>query len=265
MNTSRFVFIGIGAALTGVIVYALASELFAKNSPTVIYDEACKYIEKNPKVHAYLLKPYNFQTSLTEFSDYSPLNPPSHPSRPSQTVASMHTINPRTGQDTLYLHFFVEGRDKDKALSYWQIVRGGTIDGAHWLKERALDGIDAAKKWWEEQQQASEETPVPTPAAAPAAPAKPWWITRKLRSTVHSVGELVGSSKDALGMRTVDLSSGFRSEPGTWTEGEVHIELAKDEKGVYQYKRFYIDVPSTASPLHRRVYLDQKSGDLPLR
>lgn len=164
-------------------------------------------------------------------------------------------INPRTGKDTLYLHFFVEGRDKDKPLSYWQIARTNILEGAHWLKERTLDGIDAAKRWWEEQQSEGQNTVVPT------APSKeisqPWWVTRKLRSIVHGVGDLVGSSKDALGISSVDLSSGFRTEPGTWTEGEVHIEMVKDEKGVYQYKRFYLDVPSSASPLSRRIYMDQ--------
>lgn len=259
VNSSRFVVIVFGAALTGVITYALASELFARNSPTVIYEQACKIIENSPKVHEYLLKPYKFQTSLTEFSDYSPLNPPSHPTRPSQTVASMHVIDPRSGQDRLYLHFFVEGRDKNKPLSYWQVARAGFIDGMHWVQERALDGYDALCRWWEEQQ--AEERPASKQVAPPAEPPKPWWITRKLRSLTRGVGEIVGSSKDALGISSVDLSSGFRTEPGTWTEGEVHVEMVKDEKGVYQYKRFYMDVPSTASPLSRRVHL----GDLPTR
>lgn len=54
VGTSRFVLIGMGAALTGVIAYALASELFARNSPTVIYNQACKLIEQSPKVRAVL-------------------------------------------------------------------------------------------------------------------------------------------------------------------------------------------------------------------
>ncbi|WFC96129.1 hypothetical protein MBRA1_002785 [Malassezia brasiliensis] len=243
----------------GVITYALASELFARNSPTVIYQQACKIIENSPKVHDYLLKPYTFQTSLTEFSDYSPLNPPSHPTRPSQTVASMHVINPRTGKDTLYLHFFVEGRDKDTPLSLWQKARSGFLDGVHWSKERVLDGYDAVRRWWEEQN--AEKSAVPLPAPPPKEPAKPWWITSKLRSITRNVGDLVGSSKDVLGISSVDLTSNFRTAPGTWTEGEVHIELVKDEEGIYQYKRFYMDVPSSSSPLSRRIHL----GDLPTR
>lgn len=259
VNSTRLLVIGFGAALTGVITYALASELFARNSPTVIYQQACKIIENSPKVHDYLLKPYNFQTSLTEFSDYSPLNPPSHPTRPSQTVASMHVIDPRTGKDTLYLHFFVEGRDKDTPLSLWQKARTGFLDGVHWTKERVLDGYDAVYRWWEEQ--SSGESAVPVPAPPPKEPAKPWWITSKLRSITRSVGDLVGSSKDVLGISSVDLTANFRTAPGTWTEGEVHVELVKDEEGIYQYKRFYMDVPTSSSPLSRRIHL----GDLPTR
>ena len=51
VNTSRFFIISFGAALTFVIGYALTSELFARNSPTVIYNEACKLIERNAKMH----------------------------------------------------------------------------------------------------------------------------------------------------------------------------------------------------------------------
>ncbi|WFD43947.1 hypothetical protein MPSI1_002612 [Malassezia psittaci] len=261
VNSSRFLVISFGAALTGVIAYALGSELFARNSPTVIYNQACKIIEDNSKVHDYLLKPYNFQTSMTEFSDYSPLNPPSHPTRPSQTVASMHRIDPRTGKDTLYLHFFVQGRDKDTPLSYWQTARSAVLDGVSWTQERALDAYDSVRRWWEDQQNPEPVTPQVIPTAPPKQPAKPWWITNKLRGLTRSVGEMVGSSKDVLGISSVDLTTHFRSEPGTWTEGEVHIEMLKDEQGVYQYKRFYMDVPNTSSPLSRRVYLD----DLPTR
>lgn len=259
VNSTRLLVIGFGAALTGVITYALASELFARNSPTVIYQQACKIIENSPKVHEFLLKPYTFQTSLTEFSDYSPLNPPSHPTRPSQTVASMHVVDPRTGKDTLYLHFFVEGRDKDTPLSLWQKARTGFLDGVHWTKERVLDGYDAARRWWEEQ--SAEPSAVSLPAPPPKEPAKPWWITSKLRSVTRSVGDLVGSSKDVLGISSVDLTANFRTAPGTWTEGEVHVELVKDEEGIYQYKRFYMDVPTSSSPLSRRIHL----GDLPTR
>lgn len=268
VNTSRLFVITFGATLTFVIGYALFSELFAQNSPTVIYNEACKLIEKSDKVHAHLLEPYRFQTSLTDFrSDYSPLNPPSHPHRPSQTVHSTRYMDPRTGHEMMVLHFFVQSRDKDEPLGYWQYARSSIITGGCWLKMKAIEGGMFVYEWWKEQ--TSEEPIIRRPEAAPLeptppAPAEPWWITRKLRSFVHGVGTLVGQTSDAVGMSSLDFA-GTKPVPGTWTDGEVHIELAKDDNGVFQYKHFSIDIPSSHSPLRRRVYLDRRHGDLPAR
>lgn len=49
-RTTNFTVILIGAGLSAVLVYALASELFAKNSPTVLYGNACERIRVSPLV-----------------------------------------------------------------------------------------------------------------------------------------------------------------------------------------------------------------------
>ena len=49
-RTTNFSVILIGAGLSAVLVYALASELFAKNSPTVLYGDACERIKTSPLV-----------------------------------------------------------------------------------------------------------------------------------------------------------------------------------------------------------------------
>lgn len=49
-RTTNFTVILLGAGLTAVLVYALTSELFARNSPTVLYGEACERIKASPKV-----------------------------------------------------------------------------------------------------------------------------------------------------------------------------------------------------------------------
>lgn len=268
VGTSRFFLISAGALITLIIAYSLTTELFARNSPTVIYNEACKHIQKSDKVHEYLLEPYRFQTSLTETrGDFSPLNPPSHPHRPSQTVHSMRYVDPRTGAEKLVMHFFMEARDKDKPLSYWQYIRSGILDGTQWLQLKTKESCEAAYDWW--QSSGTEEV---TTATAPLSeqrpvvePSQPWWITRKLRGFVHGVGQVIGSANDAVGMSRLDFAAGLRPEPGTFTEGEVHVELVKDERGVYQYQRFYIDIPHSRSPMCRRVHLDRRRGDLPTR
>ncbi|WFD34456.1 hypothetical protein MCUN1_001297 [Malassezia cuniculi] len=274
VNTSRFFFISAGAALTFVIVYALSSELFAKNSPTVIYGEACKLIENSGKIHAHLLRPYRFQTNLTEYASHSPLNPPGHLHRPSQTVSSVEYHDEKTGRDMMFVHFFIESREKDTQLSYWQHIRGGIISGADWIKEHAVHGMDLIEQWWSEKAaeiphgaSAPETVSAAAVAKPPAAPQEPWWITRKLRSAVSGVGSLIGTSRDAFGMATAHLvgSTAGPTEPGTWSSGEVHIELVKDENGRYQYRRFFVDIPSTRAALRSRVWLDRSAGDLPTR
>ncbi len=40
----------------------------------------------------------------------------------------------------MFLHFFIESRDKDKPLGYWQFVRSSIVSGAQWLKTQAIEG-----------------------------------------------------------------------------------------------------------------------------
>lgn len=49
-RTTNFIVIVLGAGFSGLLVYALASELFAKNSPTVLYNEICERIKTSPVV-----------------------------------------------------------------------------------------------------------------------------------------------------------------------------------------------------------------------
>lgn len=269
VGTYRFILVGAGALITLLIAYTVSTELFARNSPTVIYNEACKYIQKSDKVHEYLLEPYRFQTSLTEtHGDYSPLNPPSHPHRPSQTVHSMRFVDPRTGAEKLVLHFFMEGQDKDRPLSYWQRLRSGVLVGAKWLQLKAYEAYENVYDLWQQSSSPDRATPAPSSAGKDerqVEPVQPWWITRKLRGFVKGMGQVIGNTNEAFGMSKLDFTSGLRHEPGTFTEGEVHVELIKDEQGVYQYQRFYIDIPHSRSPMCRRVHLDRRRGELPDR
>lgn len=49
-RTTNLTVILLGAGLTAVLVYALTSELFSRNSPTVLYNEACQRIKSSPRV-----------------------------------------------------------------------------------------------------------------------------------------------------------------------------------------------------------------------
>ena len=51
-RTTNFSVVLLGAGLSVVLLYALTSELFSKNSPTVLYGEACDKIKASPQVHS---------------------------------------------------------------------------------------------------------------------------------------------------------------------------------------------------------------------
>lgn len=50
-RTTNLTVILLGAGLSALLIYSLTSELFSKNSPTVLYGDACERIKASPKVH----------------------------------------------------------------------------------------------------------------------------------------------------------------------------------------------------------------------
>ena len=49
-RTTNLGVILLGAGLSALLIYSLTSELFSKNSATVLYGDACERIKASPKV-----------------------------------------------------------------------------------------------------------------------------------------------------------------------------------------------------------------------
>jgi len=49
-RTTNLTVIAIGAGLTALLLYSVGTELLSKNSPTVLYNDACERIKASPKV-----------------------------------------------------------------------------------------------------------------------------------------------------------------------------------------------------------------------
>ena len=49
-RTTNLAVILVGAGLSAVLIYALTSELFSKNSATVLYGQACEKVKASPAV-----------------------------------------------------------------------------------------------------------------------------------------------------------------------------------------------------------------------
>ncbi|EPQ28909.1 uncharacterized protein PFL1_03710 [Pseudozyma flocculosa PF-1] len=272
VQSSRTVLIFGGAALTFVLVYALSTELFAKNSPTVVFGDACKRVQTSPEIAQHLLPPYRFHTSsaFTTTASPSPLNPPAR-GRRSRSVASYSYVDQTTGQEKMLLRFFVEARDKDRDLTLWDTTRYHVIEAGKWAGRKVQEGgewvgdqlglFDDADEAATGSHHAAGLDPSATTAASKPASSEPSAIGSALSSAWnYSFGGLTGLARggsDALGKLTSS-----RREPGTWSSGEVHAEMEKDDNGVLQYKHFFVDIPSSSATVRERVWIVRKKGEV---
>jgi hypothetical protein len=65
-RTSNLTVILLGAGLSALLVYSLTSELFSKNSPTVLYGDACDRIKASPKVSEFAVLPSNSRYQFSQ-------------------------------------------------------------------------------------------------------------------------------------------------------------------------------------------------------
>ena len=64
-RTTNLAVILFGAGLSAVLVYALTTELFSKNSPTVLHNKACDKIKVSPEVCTYTCTAVNLPLTAT--------------------------------------------------------------------------------------------------------------------------------------------------------------------------------------------------------
>lgn len=284
VQSSRTLLILGGGALTFVLIYALTSELFAKNSPTVIYANACKRVQKSPEIANHLLTPYRFRTSPTAesgSSDFSPLNPPSvKDRRRSRSVPSVTFTDERTGEEKMLLRFWIGAREKGEDWSIldtarYEIVEAGkwvgrkVTEGGEWLGEQlgvdlALDDrVDGDKDAAGALASSSAGSPTATGAAAVEPSGNV--LSRTWSSALGGITSVVRSSTEAITSTLTSPAapkSRRSSEPGTWSSGEVHAELVKDQDGTLQYRTLFVDIPNSQAFMRQRVWIVRKPGEV---
>lgn len=226
--SSRVIFITGGAALTLILAYALATELLAKNSPTVVYGEACKLVSNSSEVQAHLLPPYTFHTSLSAVTSDGTL--PAVRGRRNRNVSAAVVPDGKTGEEIMLLRFFVGARDKDKDLTIWQRTRQGVVDGYVWTKQKALDSWEDLVEWWEDDDAHASKRRGLTldtyhlenqPNLKLEEEQGQGLISGALSSLL---GSFVGMTRGA-GAAVQQMAKSH--EQGTWSSGEVHGELRK--------------------------------------
>ncbi|KAJ9126751.1 hypothetical protein QFC24_001782 [Naganishia onofrii] len=218
--------------------YALTTELFAKNSPTVLHNQAIDMIESSKTMQQHLLKPYSFTHSSSASST----------TRHSSPVQTQHTRHPQTQNEHLIMRFWVHGRGKDEVeflgwlyqpfrdargwleVQYEQLMEQYLMDrldddGTQTHDAKSTDRVEAAQQ----QQQESSWFGGMFGALKPS-------------SQGPSRNGIAGKGRKAL------------QPAGTYTSGEVHADFLKDpETQTYRLLTLTVDIPSSKVAAQRAV------------
>ncbi|KIY67593.1 hypothetical protein CYLTODRAFT_352855 [Cylindrobasidium torrendii FP15055 ss-10] len=255
-RTSNLAVILFGAGLSAVLAYVLTTELYSRNSPTVLHEEACERIRKSPKVAKYLHGPLTFYNTPTSVD-----RPRSRMS--SHQVAS-DVVFDANGRPHMFLNMYIQGQLPPEdgaphsdnyfdAASAWV---GNKISG---LPEMTSDGISEwAKLKAHNVSQRSRETfryltgaplppPVPTQQTqsqnATEKPSRAWQIAGVFSSMRQKVQAAAEPAKGTV-----------------FTDGEVHAELVMNNEGNYVFRYLFVDIPNTHDPRHLRVWVERIRG-----
>ncbi|KGB78305.1 hypothetical protein I307_02623 [Cryptococcus deuterogattii 99/473] len=214
-QTGNLTVILFGGALFVVLAFALTTELFAKNSPSVLYSRAIDMIRGSNALDAYLLPPLKFT--------HSPHS--SAPVRGSPPIAHTFIRNPTSGKDHLVISFWIHGRGKDEEETLGWIKQGWRSAFA-WGKQ-GVEMLVGEKP----EDVVKEDVEKKEKVVAKQEPGmlSRWFGGLNLRSPV---GSRTSSAKEL-------------PPAGTYTVGEARGEYVKDEAGEFQMLSLIVDIPSS--------------------
>ncbi|KAG1904819.1 TIM21-domain-containing protein [Suillus fuscotomentosus] len=251
-RTSNLAVILLGAGLSAVLIYALTSELFSKNSPTVLFNDACDRINASPRVAKYLRAPLIFHN-----------NPPSstRPRHRHRHVSSQVAVD-SSGREHMLLNFYVQGSssaksaqqaDEETGPSYIESLSSLTLDETIGLAKEKLESIGrSAKRAF--RYLSGDVTPLPAPHPQLSTNDRQE-NERKQEKGVWSVAGLFSGLK---GRRSVAEGAGDSGVP--WTEGEVHADLVLNDDGYFVFRYLLIDIPHSETRNPVRVFVERAPG-----
>ncbi|EIW66548.1 hypothetical protein TREMEDRAFT_65418 [Tremella mesenterica DSM 1558] len=210
-QTGNITVIALGFGLFAILAFALTTELFAKNSPSVLYSQAVDLIRASNALNPHLLPPLTFT--------HSPQS--SAPVRGSPPLAHRIIRHPHSGRDHLLLTFFVHGRGKDEpetlgwARRWYALAEG-------YARQAALNlGIVNSP---EEEKEILPEI-----------------------KTVPEKGLNLGNMFGGLSLKPVKVERRQKGTvpPGTYKIGEVRADYVKNASGQFTLLSLVIDIPSS--------------------
>ncbi|KAI0029148.1 TIM21-domain-containing protein [Vararia minispora EC-137] len=249
-RTTNLVVILFGAGLTAVLVYALTSELFSSNSPTVLYNDACERIRTSPRVARQLPGNLVFHTS-----------PPSalRPRHRNRTVTSQ-LVRDSSGHEHLLLSFYVQAAPPSaSAASYLESFQSWLSSlptlSSDDLASVASSITDRAKSLF--RYLTGDAVPVRPPMSVPPA-ALPEQKREDPQGVWGSIAGVFGSLRGT--GKGIGTEAGADTMAGRWQEGEVHVDFEKDASGNFVYRYLLIDIPNSRIRNPVRIFVERANG-----
>lgn len=210
----RFV-VAFGLTVTGLVVYAVGSELFSSNSPTSLYEQALEIVQNNKDLHEILVAPIKYHAE-------------SSGGRRHRRVRSIMSVDPATGREKMTVHFYAEGKSPDshEEESYLEKAK-------RWIRPIVVEPMHESS------------------VVVPAVPEKPeppvqstsGWLSSIFGSLLPSAFAKEAASKAESGpprMRT-------RPCKGTFTTGEAVAAFVMTDQNKFKLDSLTIYYPGQSS------------------
>lgn len=254
-RTSNLAVIAFGAGLSAVLIYCLTSELFSKNSPTVLYSAACERVKASPEVAKYLPGSLVFHTT-----------PPSleRPRHRNHQVSSQIVLD-QHNREHMFMNFYVHARSPGSIVpdSYYDSLENWVKEKANRFSESSSEDMvqwakDRSSDTWEKFQRSFKYL-----TGAPLSPTQTSTVPssqidseqQQPQSTLSQLTGLFSSLR-----RTPTSTTGDRQSGQVFTEGEVHADFVRNSDGYFVCRYIMVNIPnsSTRSPI--RIFVERGAG-----
>jgi hypothetical protein len=202
-----------GITISGLIIYAVSSELFASNSPTKIFDQCTEILKKDRETQSILQEPIRYHAETSG-------------GRRNRRVLSTLSVDAATGREKMTVSFAVEGKAPDGPSdeTYWHKFK-------RWIRPIVVEPSDAS-------------------ALIPTPPTRETVEKPKDDDTQSWLGSIFGSLlPSSIGGRpsapSAPIVSRMRTKPakGTFTHGEAIAVLLLNDKGTFELQSLTVYYP----------------------
>ncbi|KAK8861572.1 hypothetical protein IAR55_002394 [Kwoniella newhampshirensis] len=257
-QTGNLTVILVGGALFVILTVALTTELFAKNSPSVLYSQAVDMIRASDALDPHLLPPLKFT--------HSPHS--SSPVRGTPQIPHTFIQHPTSGREHMLLTFWVHGRGKDEpepmgwVKRTWSTIESYGREGLRYAGlitnhegETSVNGPGSGS----EERTNVVEGKIDSQVVAEQS-------QRADSGSGSGLGRWLGGLTSSLSLRSTGGSadgknnlSNTRGLPpaGTYKIGEVRAEYVKNASGQFTLLSLIVDVPSSRATYPGRAIVFQ--------